>query len=612
MNCEQVKELLSAYLDDTLAQAERQQIAQHLHTCADCRAILADFRRFDALLAQLPRVSPAPTLYEKIFSSPDYFELTGLSYAAHNETTVSSRPGKRNDPGRPRLIALPGGRLSSPSPPPPPSQHNRFQRLVRKPWVQRTMLAAIAALLLIAVAVGNFSGRNLWQKLANVIADAPNMTPFAGSLSNPLSPGLRFVFLRDGALWSAAPDGKTSIARLTPDSVQVATNWAVRPPLPGHSAGNFIAYIDRQQGYVHIIRSNGQNDKTLPQPLLKQGHIAWNSEAGTAILSSLHWSEDGNMLAFTADPTGSGQTDLYLYSLQTEQVQHVTLPLKGVISQPVWSPDGVRIAFKLSSHNGKTELLDYNTHSKYALSLVSAVNTADNPRDTVLSLNWSPTTTTPTVTWSIGVTGHIHSVWSQRVGTGHRSTALELASGEYTEASYSRAGNGAYGHWLLVTAVTGNLTTVDLIGTTKTLTMGKQISITNWSPNGTAITYFDTLSANQGGLHIIDVATGNDSQIASNAATVPAPTWSHDSQHLAYSTGSQIQIANPQTGSTSSPLRLQGSAAAMSWSVSSSSQLVLLLADGEQGMYLFDIQRDTTTQINKERTNGPIWWTQIP
>jgi dipeptidyl aminopeptidase/acylaminoacyl peptidase len=422
---------------------------------------------------------------------------------------------------------------------------------------------------------------------------------------------LRFVFLRDGTLWSAAPDGKTDIARLTPDSVQVATNWAVRPPLPGHSAGNFIAYIDRQQGYVHIIRSNGQGDKTLPQPLLKQGHTAWNSEAGTAILSSLRWSEDGNMLAFAADPIGSGQTDLYLYSLQTEQIQHVTLPLKGVISQPAWSPDGVRIAFKLS-HDGKTGLLDYNTHSKYTLSLVSAVNTADNPHDTILSLDWSPTATTPTVTWSVGVAGHVHSVWSQRVGTGHRSPTIELTSGEYTEACYSRTGNGTYGHWLLVTAATGNLTTVDLVGTTKTLTTGKQISAAGWSPDGTAITYFDALSANKGSLHIIDVATGTNTQIASSVATAPAPAWSHDGQHLAYSTGSQIQIASPQTRSTSSPLRLQGSAAAMSWSASSSSQLVLLLADGEQGMYLLDTQKDTTTQINKERTNGPIWWTQIP
>ncbi len=610
MNCEQVKELLSAYLDDTLAQPERQQLAQHLHTCAACRAILADFRRFDALLAQLPRVSPKPTLYEKIFSSPDYLELTSISYAAGNTKTISPTQSRRGGPGRPRLVALPGGRLAPPSPPQPPKA-NRLLHLVRKPWLQRTMLAMIAALLLLTVAVGNVAGLNLWQKLANVIADAPGMTPFVGPLSNPLPTGLRLVYLRDGTLWSIAPDKKTSSARLTPDTVQVATNWAVRPPQPGHSAGNFIAYIDQLQGYIHLIRSNGQDDTTLPQPLLKQDRIAWNTNTGAAILSSLHWSEDGTMLAFVADPEGSGQTDLYLYSLQTKQFQHVTLPLKGIISQPTWSPNGVRIAFKLS-HDGKIGLLDYNTHSKNTLTLVSAVNTTANPHDTILSLGWSPAATTPTITWSVGVTGHIHSLWSQRVGTGHRSTALELASGEYTEASYNRTGNGTDGRWLLVSAQIGDLISMDLAGTTKTLTTGKQVSAPCWSPDGNAINYFDALTTNKGNLHIINVATGNDTLIASRVAAVPSPLWSHDGQHLAYSTGSQIQVASPQARAISSPLRLQGSATTMSWSVSSSSQLVLLLGDGEQGIYLLDTQKDITMQINKERTNGPIWWTQIP
>jgi len=42
MNCEQIKELLSAYLDDTLAPNERQAVLQHLSTCEECRAILDD------------------------------------------------------------------------------------------------------------------------------------------------------------------------------------------------------------------------------------------------------------------------------------------------------------------------------------------------------------------------------------------------------------------------------------------------------------------------------------------------------------------------------------------------------------------------------------------
>ncbi len=82
MNCEQVEELLSAYLDNALAPEERRVVAVHLHQCTRCSSILADFRRHDALLSQLPRVNPGQDLRERIFSSSEYLELTG-TFDAH-------------------------------------------------------------------------------------------------------------------------------------------------------------------------------------------------------------------------------------------------------------------------------------------------------------------------------------------------------------------------------------------------------------------------------------------------------------------------------------------------------------------------------------------------
>lgn len=58
MKCEQVKDLLSPYLDDQLTAQERQSVTSHLQVCAMCDAVLADYQRFDALLSQLPRLSP--------------------------------------------------------------------------------------------------------------------------------------------------------------------------------------------------------------------------------------------------------------------------------------------------------------------------------------------------------------------------------------------------------------------------------------------------------------------------------------------------------------------------------------------------------------------------
>src|SRR5215469_12914525 len=121
MNCEQVEELLSAYLDDALAPEERADVAAHLSVCSQCNSILVDFRRFDALLKQLPRISPSPTLRVRLFSSPEYLELTGTFDVISETTREYNQPGlpmqgraKRDTPGRPHLVAMPGGRSTSP------------------------------------------------------------------------------------------------------------------------------------------------------------------------------------------------------------------------------------------------------------------------------------------------------------------------------------------------------------------------------------------------------------------------------------------------------------------------------------------------------------------
>jgi predicted anti-sigma-YlaC factor YlaD len=69
MNCEQIKGLLSVYLDDQLTVEQRQAIVEHLDICIECHTILEEYRSYDALLAQLPRVGPPPELRDAIFSA---------------------------------------------------------------------------------------------------------------------------------------------------------------------------------------------------------------------------------------------------------------------------------------------------------------------------------------------------------------------------------------------------------------------------------------------------------------------------------------------------------------------------------------------------------------
>lgn len=144
MNCEQVKESLSMYLDNELALEDRQNVACHLHFCASCNAVLAEFRRFDALLARLPRIEPRQSLEERIFSSTEYKELTGTWGGYYGGGYKSSSHRLRDDPSRPKLVSIPGGLL-----PQAQEVHNVSVLPKRRRW-----LSTILRFVRIAIMVG--------------------------------------------------------------------------------------------------------------------------------------------------------------------------------------------------------------------------------------------------------------------------------------------------------------------------------------------------------------------------------------------------------------------------------------------------------------------------
>jgi hypothetical protein len=320
------------------------------------------------------------------------------------------------------------------------------------------------------------------------------------------------------------------------------------------------------------------------------------------------------MLAFIADPQGSGQPGLFIYTVSTGEIRQVPLPVAGAVSHPVWPPDGVRIAFEVKL-SGKTALLDYNTENHGVLILSPAVNAQGNPGDTLLSLDWSPNAVTPALTWSVGSIGHVHSIWMERVGVGDVAGPVLLARGDYTQADYSRNSYNGAGSWLLVAnnaGLPGDITTIDLFSSVVKLTNGKQVSVAQWSPDGISIDYFEALSSGLGAFHVINTITGTDAMVAASVAVDPAPAWSADSQHLAYSTGVHVLVVDRRDPRTSQPLKQQSSATALSWSATSPFQLVLVSGDGQQGIYLVDTQHDTSVRLDKEGFQGPIQWTQIP
>ena len=619
MSTEHVEDLLSAYLDNALTQEEHAAVALHLQTCATCNAVLADFRRFDILLAKQPLVSPSVVLRERIFSSKEYLELMedmSVGQIASGNAVASdikSRkplPQKRvrsNKASRPHLVALPAKAQSSPL----SKQETKVRIRIpqrRNMYMQRFMQVVIAACLLLTLGVGSFIGWNLWQEQGKTASDAHDITP-PQSLhqGGPLPAGMRFVFLRGGSLWSTPEDGSTQAVRLTPATVTVAQHWVVNPAPTGHVAGNLLAYVDMKQGYIHTIRSDGQSDTAIKQLLLQNLSTAsWNTSLGETVLDSLSWSPNGHTLAFVAATTVT--STVYTYSTSTNQMQPVALSSTGSISHLVWSPDGERIAFGFT-HNGTTSILDYNVLTREVLTIVPTVATSQNPHDTVLTLDWAPTNDAPAITWSVGTQGHIHNVWLRHVGTEDNGVQL-LSSGDYTQAVYSRYGDYGSGSWLLCNTLATNtdtLLSLTLTGIVRTIANGSQIGVAQWTQDGQHITYFDSLASGVGTLHSVDTTTGVNIVIAQAVRSTPAPAWSVDGQHLLYSVSAHSFVVDMQN--SQAQFSVTGSASTFTWSTTSLHTAIIATQDG---VYLVDAQHNTAKLVSTQGVIGSIVWTQVP
>ncbi len=144
------------------------------------------------------------------------------------------------------------------------------------------------------------------------------------------------------------------------------------------------------------------------------------------------------------------------------------------------------------------------------------------------------------------------------------------------------------------------------------LTHGKQVNVAQWSPDGTHIEYLDAGSSGIGSLHVVNTLTATDTLVSSAVAIEPLPAWSANGQSLVYTTGTQIVVVNIQSTQKSLTLKLQGPATSFIWSLTSPSQLVVAVSDGQQGIYIVDTQHSTMQQLDQHDMSGAILWTQVP
>jgi Tol biopolymer transport system component len=378
-----------------------------------------------------------------------------------------------------------------------------------------------------------------------------------------------------------------------------------------------LAYIDLQSARVHTIRSDGQQDTPIQLALLKTSADAnWQSTVGQIILSSLAWSPDSSMLAFVADPTGSGQTGLYLAMPGTDSARAIATDLKGSFAHLAWSPDGTRLAFTLS-HNGSVSVQDYNVQSRSALDLSNLPAAQGNDVDGVLDLNWFSNAGQVAVTWCLGSIGHISRIWVHRVGASSTIYPQQLLSGEYLQALYSPGGNNEAGGWLLVASVAGqagDIWRLDLTTGSQPirLSQNKQVNFVRWSPDGSSVFYLDNVDNGMGNGHLVNVITGSDQLLPDQIAISPMPDWSADGLQLAYSTGTQIDVVHTLNGGQLIHPHLRGQITSLSWSSSAIHQLIISLGSLNPGLYLVDTQQNVTRQLDSVGTTSVIQWTEIP
>src|SRR3712207_4969855 len=69
MSSQHIRPLLSAYLDNEVTPAERRTVEAHLVQCAECAAVLAEYRRMGSGIRGLSRPVPPPTLHRDVWTA---------------------------------------------------------------------------------------------------------------------------------------------------------------------------------------------------------------------------------------------------------------------------------------------------------------------------------------------------------------------------------------------------------------------------------------------------------------------------------------------------------------------------------------------------------------
>ena len=533
MNCEMAEGTLSAYLDDKLDPQLNQDVREHVEHCAQCGAVLADYRRFDALLSQTARVSPAPELRDRIFDSPAYRAII----------QQQARSGKAGRSGK---------------------------SIYPLAWPRTAMQAAAVLVVVLGSALlirqGLFRSGSSSQRPPLTIGN-----PFQGA--TPLSAGPRIIFLRGRQLWSAPETGPEPAQRLTPADVTVAA-WSIS------ADGQMVAYVDRMTGKIHIIRSDSQSDTTVATIASSTlPHGFWSSRAGLLAQSTLRWSPDGKHLAFVS----VGPGDATSLSIVTTTGGHalITSEPVDVGGAVVWNAAGTLLAF--SRRNGSSwgvAVMDSQT---------GAVTTLTSQADPAMGaaragdLAWVTVNGSPALTWVATSGTTLTGVFEQQIGGSGSPVRVSPDGVSISAAAFNSVGGGT---WMLATGSANSTLQTFAVRSpgvvVASASASAHVTAIQWAPTGTIASY--TTAAQE-----LGVWTPNGLLMTIATHVTSLPVWSADGARVAIQSNGGIVTIGMKQGvpmvltrliSASGPVSVAWAPDNEGVAISSSGGLIVAAPDG--------------------------------
>ena len=565
MNCEMAEKNLSAYLDDMLDPQLHQEVAAHLESCAICSEVVAEYRRFDTLLAETPRVSPPPELRDRIFSSPE------LAAAVRQQAESSD---------------------SATSPAPVP----RAGRSPRRGSPPRWTRIALQSAAVFAIIVGSALLFKQGFFHSSAATTGHTSTPVVGNITPtgvPLAAGNRVIYEHGGALWSAPESGPEIGQQLTPASMQVSTFWSVSPD------GGLVAYAETGTGRIHIIRSDGQSDIAFSSfsVLCTTGALCADHTP------TLSWSPDGRYIAYQSiDGT------LHVVNADGTNDRSLTSGKQGIATSPLWSSDGRQLAFVEVAATGES-IFSFDFSSSRLIQVAASVDPV-NSAAIVQKMFWLPDKGHPALTWTAWDTTSqsLKGIFTSSLVGNVTVARLTPANLQLTAAGFTPTqGNGI---WLLAAT---NQNGAPEIATVAAGQSG--LSITNGAP-GVVISgiYWSPVGGSaavvtSNGQMFLTTNDGASLQEPPLGGVTGTPVWSPDGIHLAILVDQLIFSLSVDNGSFTQPIRLlpavqTPATVTMLWSPDSLDIAIATLS----GTYLTSSDGKLTKQIDAQNATGLFVW----